>query len=312
VRAEARKRGVELAYARGAPLAGRGVSSAQLADALRVARHSDVVVAMLGLSARYEGEEGESAENPSGDRADLGLPPGQQRLLEALVATGKPVVLVLTAGGALAVPWAAAHVPAILYAWYPGEEGGAALAAVLFGDASPAGRLPVTIPRAAADLPPFEDYAMKGRTYRYADKPPLWAFGHGLSYTTFGYSKLDVAPEVEPGRDVAVAVDVENTGARAGDEVVQVYLAKPDAPAHAPRRWLAAFTRVTLGPRERRTVRLALPAQALTLVDEAGRRAPIAGDVALAVGGSQPDASWRYVAPAAGVTSRLRVGTPRP
>ena len=310
LRGAARRRGVEVDYARGAPLAGRGASSAQLADALRVARRADVVVATLGLSARYEGEEGETAANPSGDRTSLGLPPGQQRLLEALVATGKPVVLVLTAGSALSLPWAAAHVPAIVHAWYPGEEGGAALAEILFGDVSPAGRLPVTIPRSVDDLPPFADYSMKGRTYRYADKPPLWAFGHGLSYTTFAYSSLVVAPEVEPDRDVALSVDVENTGARAGDEVVEVYVSKPDAPAYAPRRWLAAFARVTLAPRERRTVRLTVPARALTLVDEAGHRAPITGEVALAVGGGQPDGQWRFPTGAPGLTGWLRLGAP--
>ena len=244
LRAAAHARGVDVAYARGAPLAGRGDSSAQLADALRVARHADVVVATLGLSARYEGEEGESAENRSGDRTTLGLPAAQQRLLEALVETGKPVVLVLTAGSALSVPWAAAHVPAIVYAWYPGAEGGTALAEVLFGDANPAGRLPVTIYRSAADVPPFGDYSMRGRTYRYLEKPPLWPFGHGLSYTTFRYSNLVVPSELEPDKDLALSVEVENTGARAGDEVVQVYLSKPHAPAYAPRRWLAGFARV--------------------------------------------------------------------
>jgi beta-glucosidase len=306
LRAAAEARGLTIAYARGAPLVGRGGSSAQLADALRVARHSDAVVAVLGLSARYEGEEGDSAENPSGDRTSLGLPPPQQRLLEALVATGKPVILVLTAGSALSVPWAAAHVAAIVYAFYPGEEGGAALADVLFGDASPAGRLPVTVYRAEADLPPFADYSMRGRTYRYLEKPPLWRFGDGLSYATFAYSNLVVAPEIDPTRDLSLAVDVENTSARAADEVVQVYLSKPDAPAYAPRRWLAAFTRVTLAPRERRTVQLIIRSRQLTLVDEAGARAPFAGDVSLAVGGRQPDVSWRYASAADGLAGSVR------
>jgi beta-glucosidase len=307
LRAEARKRGVEVATARGAPLAGRGGSSAQLADALRVARRSDAVVATLGLSARFEGEEGETAENPSGDRAELGLPGAQQRLLEALVATGKPVVLVLTSGSALSVPWAAAHVPAIVEAWYPGAEGGAALADVLFGDVSPSGRLPVTVPRSVDDLPPFTDYSMKGRTYRYGDKPPLWPFGHGMSYTTFRYTNLVVPPELEAGKGVTLSVDVENAGARAGDEVVEVYLSKPDAPPYAPHRWLAAFTRVTLVPHERRTVQVELRAHELTLVDETGKRAPLAGEVAVAVGGGQPDAAWRYAGADAGQTARIRI-----
>jgi beta-glucosidase len=304
LRAAGHGRGVEVTYARGAPLAGRGGSSAQRTEALRVARRADVIVAALGLSARYEGEEGETAENPSGDRTSLGLPPGQQRLLEELVATGKPVVLVLTGGGALSVPWAAEHVGAILDVWYPGAEGGAALGDVLFGAASPAGRLPVTVPRSTDDLPPFADYSMQGRTYRYAEKPPLWAFGHGLSYTTFTYSNLAVSTPA-PNGDVSVNVDVENTGARAGDEVVQVYASKPDAPAYAPRRWLAAFSRVPLAPRERRTLHLTVPARALTLVDEAGHRMPITGDVLLAVGGGQPNVAWSY-ASAAGQVARVQ------
>jgi beta-glucosidase len=307
LRAAAGARGVSVDYARGAPLVGRGGSSAQLADALRVARRADAVVAMLGLSARYEGEEGETAQNPSGDRVELGLPPGQQRLLEALVGTGKPVVLVLTAGSALSVPWAAAHVPAILHAWYPGAEGGAALAEVLFGVESPAGRLPVTVPRAAADLPAFADYSMRGRTYRYLDKAPLWPFGHGRSYTTFRYSNLVVEPTIEAGRDVPISVDVENTGARAGDEVVQVYLSKAGAPPYAPRRWLIGFARVALAPGARRTVRLVPPAAAFTLVDEAGVRRPLDGEVEVAVGGGQPDEHWRYASDVAGLTTRVHV-----
>jgi beta-glucosidase len=312
LRAAGRARGVDVTYARGAPLVGRGGSSAQLADAVRVARRADAVVATLGLTARYEGEEGETAENPGGDRTSLGLPAAQERLLEALVATGKPVVLVLTGGGPLSVPWAAAHVPAILDAFYPGAEGGAALADVLFGDTSPAGRLPFTVPVSIDDLPPFADYVMsgrKGRTYRYAERPPLWPFGHGLSYTTFAYSNLALPPEAEPGRDLSFAVDVENTGARAGDEVVEVYLAKPGAPAYAPRRWLAAFARVPLAPHERRTVHVVLPARALTLVDDAGRRAPLSGEIAVAVGGRQPDAAWRFPSPAEGLVARITVAS---
>ncbi|HEV2994186.1 MAG TPA: glycoside hydrolase family 3 C-terminal domain-containing protein, partial [Acidimicrobiia bacterium] len=272
----------------------------------------DVVVAALGLTARYEGEEGENPENPSGDRADLGLPPVQEHLLEALVATGKPVVLVLTAGGALSVPWAAAHVPAILVAWYPGAEGGAALADVLFGAASPGGRLPVTVVRSAADLPPFADYAMRGRTYRYLARPPLWPFGRGLSYSTVRYSNLVVGPGDSTGSGRAIAVDLENTRAHAADEVVEAYVSKPDAPAYAPRRWLAGFARVTLAPSERRTVRLVLPARALTLVDEGGRRAPLAGLVRVGVGGGQPDPEWRYEG-GTGVTTEVQIesGAPR-
>jgi beta-glucosidase len=284
LRTRARARGIEVAYARGAPLSGRGGSSAQLADARAAVRRSDAVVAILGLSPRLEGEEGESA----GDRADLGLPPGQQHLLEALVVMGKPVVLVLTSGSALSVPWAAAHVPAIVQVFYPGEEGGTALGDVLFGDVSPSGRLPVTVPRSAADLPPFNDYSMRGRTYRYIEKPPLFPFGHGLSYTTFRTAELTVA-----GGDVSVVV--ENSGARAGDEVVQLYLSRPDLPAYAPRRWLAGVARVHLSPGERRQVHLSLRPESLSIVDEQGRRVASGGEWTLTVGaGERPEATTRF------------------
>ena len=169
IRAAARARGATVRYARGATLAGSGGSSAQLREAITAARKSDVVVAVVGLDPRLEGEENDSALNPAGNRRELGLPASQEKLLEALVATGKPVIVVLTGGSALAVPFAAAHAAALLDAWYPGEEGGNAVADVLFGDVNPAGRLPITIYRSAADLPPFADYAMRGRTYRYLD-----------------------------------------------------------------------------------------------------------------------------------------------
>ncbi|MDB4981885.1 MAG: glycoside hydrolase family 3 domain protein [Myxococcales bacterium] len=299
----AHARGSAVTYARGAPLVGRGVSSAQLTEALAAARRADVVIAVLGLSARQEGEEGDSG----GDRVELGLPRGQQRLLEAVVATGKPVVLVLTAGSALSVPWAAAHVKAIVYAWYPGEEGGTALADVLFGAASPAGRLPVTITRALDDVPAFSDYSMKGRTYRYLERPPLYEFGFGLSYSSFRYANLVAPPTLEVGTDATVSVEVENVGPRASDEVIQLYIARPGAPAYAPRRWLAAFARVRLTAGERRVVSLALPARALSIVDERGARITPPGDVALAVGGGQPDGAWSFPPGRAGVTARLRI-----
>jgi beta-glucosidase len=303
IRARARERGVAVTYARGAPLVGRGVSSAQLTEALAAARRADVVVAVLGLSARQEGEEGDSG----GDRVELGLPRGQQRLLEAVVATGKPVVLVLTAGSALSVPWAATHVKAIVYAWYPGEEGGAALADALFGVAGPAGRLPITIYRAMGDVPPFADYSMKGRTYRYLERPPLYEFGFGLSYSTFRYSNLVVPSTLEAGKDAILSVEVANEGPRAADEVVQLYVARPGSPAFVPRRWLAAFARVTLAAGERRVVPLALSARAFSIVDERGARVTPSGEVALAVGGGQPDGAWSFVAGRSGVTATLRI-----
>src|SRR5262249_1627847 len=164
-------------------------------EALKVANQADEVVLVLGLSSQLEGEE-MTVREPGflgGDRTDIGLPARQQKLLEAVVATGKPVVLVLLNGSALAVNWASEHVPAILEAWYPGEEGGAAIADVLFGDYNPGGRLPVTFYKSVADLPPFTDYRMQGRTYRYFKGEPLYPFGFGLSYTKFKYDNLKLS-----------------------------------------------------------------------------------------------------------------------
>jgi beta-glucosidase len=296
VRRAARARGIAVRYARGATLAGSGRSIAEVAEAVAAARRSDAVVAVLGLDPRLEAEEGESALNPAGDRRELGLPGAQQRLLEALVATGKPVIVVLTGGSALAVPFASAHAAALLDVWYPGQAGGDALADVLFGDADPAGRLPVTFYRSVGDLPPFADYAMRGRTYRYLERAPLYPFGFGLSYTSFRYANLTVAAD-----RASLSVDVQNVGTRAGDEVVQAYVVPRGAPAYAPRRWLAAFGRITLAPGERRTVWLSIPPEALTLVDERGVRRPLEGVIDIAVGGGQPDAGDRYGDDARGV-----------
>jgi len=304
VRAAARVRGAMVRYARGATLAGAGGSSAQLREAVTSARRSDVVVAVLGLDPRLEGEENDSALNPAGDRRALGLPASQEKLLEALVGTGKPVVVVLTGGSALAVPFATAHAAALLEAWYPGEEGGNAVADVLFGEVNPAGRLPITFYRSAADLPPFADYTMRGRTYRYLTQPPLYRFGDGLSYTTFGYANLAVARDLK-----TISVEVQNRGTRAGDEVVEVYLVPRNPPAYAPHLWLAAFVRVPLTPGERRTVSLSLPPEALTLVDEHGERRPLTGAVDIAVGGVAPARDGRYSDGARGLTASARLGT---
>jgi beta-glucosidase len=301
IRAAARAHGVSVRYARGATLAGSGRSTAQLRDALEAARRSDVVVAVVGLDPQLEGEEGDSALNPAGDRRDLNLPASQERLIEALVATGKPVVVVLTGGGALAVPFAAAHAAALLDAWYPGEEGGNAVADVLFGAVNPAGRLPITFYRSVADLPPFADYTMRGRTYRYLTTAPLYRFGDGLSYTTFGYANLTV------NAIGYVTVEVENTGTRAGEEVVQIYVLPRHPPPYAPHRWLATFLRVSLAPGERYTVSRALSSDALSLVDEHGARRPLTGAVDIAVGGAQPDRNGRYPDGARGLTASVRL-----
>jgi beta-glucosidase len=268
-----------------------GLEASLHEEALKAARESDVVVMALGLSPSLEGEEMDVKVKgfSGGDRTDLDLPDAQDALLKAVVATGKPVVLVLMNGGALAVNWAQGNVPAIVEAWYPGEEGGTALADVLFGDYNPAGRLPVTFYKSAGQLPPFDDYRMEGRTYRYFKGDPLYPFGHGLSYTTFRYDNLKLgSTRYAAGRNVELSVEVQNTGARAGEEVVQLYVSDAEGSAPAPVRALKGVRRIRLKPGERRRVAFTLTPHDLSLVDERGRRLLEPGEFRVSVGGKQP------------------------
>jgi beta-glucosidase len=240
-------------------------------EAVQAARQADAVILALGLTARLEGEEMpvSLAGFRGGDRTTLDLPASQQRLMERVVALGKPTVLVLLNGSALSVGWAKEHVPAIVEAWYPGQAGGAAIADVLFGDYNPGGRLPVTFYEKVSDLPPFESYDMAGRTYRYFKGQPLYPFGHGLSFTTFRYSPLRTSRDViRDGDTISVRVGVTNTGRRRGDEVVQLYVRHPASRVARPIRELHGFTRVTLAPGEHRTVTLRLPSSALRYWDD--------------------------------------------
>jgi beta-glucosidase len=204
-----------------------------------------------------------------GDRTSIDLPAPQQQLLEKVVAVGKPTVLVLLSGSALAVNWAQQNVPAIVEAWYPGQAGGSAIADVLFGDYNPAGRLPVTFYKSVSDLPPFEDYATKGRTYRFFTGTPLYPFGHGLSYTTFAYANLRARAErVRAADTIGVSVDVTNSGPVAGDEVVQLYVSHPASKVPRAIRDLRGYRRVTLKPGETQTVRFAVPVSSLAYWSE--------------------------------------------
>jgi beta-glucosidase len=214
----------------------------------------------------------------------------QQALLEEVVALGKPTVLVLLAGSALSINWADEHVRAIVQAWYPGQATGQALADILFGDHSPAGRLPITFPRSLADVPEFTDYRMKGRTYRYAEKEPLYPFGYGLSYTRFEYDGIaSDKQKVARGQDVTVTATVQNVGERAGDEVVQLYVKALDAPFVVPLHELRGFTRLPLEPGESQRISFTLTTRDLSLIDEAGKRVFLPGRYRVFVGGSQPD-----------------------
>jgi beta-glucosidase len=236
------------------------------AEAMQLAGRADAVVMVLGLTARLEGEE-MRVRIPGferGDRTRIDLPDMQQDLLKRIVALGKPTVLVLLNGSALEVNWAQDNVPAILEAWYPGQAAGTAIADVLFGDYNPGGRLPVTFYRSVDDLPPFEDYDMAGRTYRFFDGVPLYPFGFGLSYTTFGYDELRTSSEtLSADGSVTVSIEVTNTGARAGDEVVQLYVKHLGSAVPRPRMDLRGYERVSLKPGESRTVEFNLAAASL-------------------------------------------------
>jgi beta-glucosidase len=226
-------------------------------EALDAARKADVVIFVGGLTGDVEGEEMD-VNYPGfsgGDRTDLRLPASQRELLEALADIGKPTVLVLTAGSAMAVDWADENIPAILMAWYPGQRGGDAVADVLFGDANPAGRLPVTFYRERQKLPPFDDYSMEERTYRYFTGTPLYPFGHGLSYTRFEYTDLQLdRAEAAADDTLRLSLKVGNVGARAGDEVVQLYLHPVDSSRPRALKELRGVRRVTLEPGETRSV----------------------------------------------------------
>ena len=259
-------------------------------EAVAAARNADVVVAVVGITSELEGEEMPVHEDGflGGDRTSLDLPKPEQELLEAVAAAHKPLVVVLTNGSALGVNWAEEHANAILDAWYPGEEGGSAVAETLSGRNNPAGRLPVTFYKNVSQLPPFEDYAMKGRTYRYFAGTPLYPFGFGLSYTTFSYSGLTVpSNSVAAGNPVVAEVTVTNTGTKAGDEVAQLYLEFPQV-AGAPLRALRAFQRVHLEAGASRKLRFELSPRDISMVTEAGEPMVAEGQYAISVGGGQP------------------------
>jgi len=263
---------------------------AQWAEAAAAVRNADAVIAFVGLSPDVEGEE-LKIDVPGfdhGDRTDIALPDAQRALLERLAATGKPLIVVLMSGSAVALNWAKEHADAILAAWYPGEAGGAAIAQVLAGDYDPGGRLPVTFYASTSDLPPFASYDMHGRTYRYFEGTPLYPFGYGLSYTRFAYSEIKLSsPKLEAGASLRVGAVLRNTGRRDGDEVAQVYLDASDLPG-AARQALVGFRRVHLAAGESRRIEFDLAPRRLSTVDAAGLRAVVPGRYRVFVGGGQP------------------------
>ena len=272
-------------------------------EAVEAAKESEVTIAFVGLSPSLEGEEMpvKLAGFSGGDRTSIDLPAAQEDLLKALAATGKPLVVVLQNGSALAVNWAQRHAAAILEAWYPGEEGGRAIAETLLGLNNPGGRLPVTFYASLEQLPPFTDYSMHNRTYRYFGGKPLYGFGYGLSYSTFEYSNLKLSsPQLNAGDDLTVEVDLRNTSELAGDEVAELYLEFPSVPG-APRLALRGFQRLHLAPGETRHINCTLKARDLSMVNDKGERVVAPGEYNVFVGGGQPSEA------PAGVRAKLEI-----
>ena len=258
-----------------------------LAEAVEAVENSDVAVAFLGLNSELEGEEMEISIPgfSGGDRTSLDLPEPQEKLLEAIVHTGKPVVVVLVAGSAIAANYAQQHAAALLDAWYGGEEGGTAIAQTLAGENNPSGRLPVTFYRSTAQLPAFEDYAMRGRTYRYFTGDPLYPFGYGLSYSTFRYSNLRVHPDSANKSLLHISARVENSSAREGAEVVQLYVGSENRPSDSPIRQLRGWQRIQLAPGESRAVAFDLNLEEISV---AVKTSSASARLVIGVGGGQP------------------------
>jgi beta-glucosidase len=258
--------------------------------AVQAAKEANAVILVLGLSQRLEGEEMPIKTEGflGGDRTNLNLPAVQEQLLEAVTATGKPVIVILTNGGALSVNKAQEKATAILLAGYGGQQGGNAVADVLFGDCNPAGRLPVTYYKSVDQIPAFENYDMNGKTYRFFRKEPLYPFGYGLSYTTFTYSKLELPQSVAAGEKVKVKVTVTNSGKTEGDEVVQLYLTDEKASTPRPLRQLEGFSRITLKPGESKDVEFVLEPRQFSIINDKDKRVIEPGYFTVSVGGKQP------------------------
>ncbi|RYG09334.1 MAG: glycosyl hydrolase, partial [Chitinophagaceae bacterium] len=253
-------------------------------------KDADAIVYVGGISPQLEGEE-MKVNFPGfngGDRTSILLPQAQTDLMKELQSTGKPVVFVMMTGSAIAIPWEADHIPAIVNAWYGGQAAGTAVADVLFGDYNPGGRLPVTFYKSDVDLPDFSDYSMKNRTYRYFNGRPLYGFGYGLSYTTFKYDKLTVPSQIKRGSPIKLSVEVSNTGTRSGEEVVQIYLTQPNGNKQAL-KVLKGFERIALRAGERKVVTFTLSKADLSIITEKGGTEVRRGKLVISAGGSQPD-----------------------
>ena len=268
---------------------GLSIDNDRISEVKGVCKASDIIIACMGLDSGLEGEEGDQGnEFASGDKPNLNLPGIQEQILKTIYECGKPVILVLLSGSALAVNWADEKLNAIIQGWYPGAMGGQAIAEMVFGEFAPEGRLPITFYRTTEELPDFKDYSMKDRTYRYMKKEALYPFGYGLSYTNYTYSDITCSSEVITKDGIDLSVRIKNTGEYAGRETVQVYVKVNYE--DAPNAQLKAFTKVELKRGEDRIVRLHLSVEAFSLFDVSGRQKVYGTDYTIYVGGSQPDA----------------------
>ena len=262
----------------------------RISEAVTVAKHSDVVVLCVGLNETLEGEEGDTGNSyASGDKADLNLPAPQRKLMEAVLATGKPVIVCLMTGSAMDLSLAQEKAAAVLQLWYPGARGGKAVADILFGDCSPSGKLSVTFYRSLEELPDFEDYSMKGRTYRYMEGEALYPFGYGLTYGDVRVESASVVSQDAASRDVVVCAKVKNAGSVSTDDVVQIYVKDPASAYAVPNHSLCAFQRVSLQAGESKEMQIKVPGDAFLVVDEEGRFQKGSDKCLLYVGTGQPD-----------------------
>ncbi|MBN1231351.1 MAG: glycoside hydrolase family 3 C-terminal domain-containing protein, partial [Anaerolineales bacterium] len=240
-------------------------------QAMEIAAKADVIVCALGLSPSVEGEEMpvDIEGFVGGDRTKIDLPDTQQELLEKLITLGKPIVLVVLGGSAIAIPWAKENIPAIVNAWYPGQSGGQALAELLFGEFNPSGKLPITLPKSIEDLPPFDDYQIMGRTYRYLETEPLYPFGYGLSYTEFEFSDLEIKDtQIAEGETTEICIKIRNIGKSEGKEVVQLYTSQEIGSEYKPKLELKGFVKVPLSPGEEKVVTFTVSANQFGMIDE--------------------------------------------
>ena len=267
---------------------GLGIENDRISEVKGVCKSSDVIIAVMGLDSGLEGEEGDQGnEYASGDKPHINLPGLQEEVLKAIYESGKPAILILLSGSALAVNWADENIPAIIQGWYPGAQGGRAIAEMVFGECVPEGKLPITFYRSTEELPEFTDYAMKDRTYRYMKNEALYPFGYGLSYTNFTFSNLACNTDEITKDGIDVSVYVKNDGKYTGRETVQVYVKANKN--ESPNPQLKAFTKVLLQPGKEKQVQLHLPMEAFSLFNENGEQKVETGNYTIYVGGSQPD-----------------------